>query len=143
MTVQRPDNAFFTTRDDYIDKTQELKKGIETFPSIFVEGAAASGKTVAVTMLMREQEDMNFVLFFMDKEYDDGSFVRKLSQIQRRMERENIWVICENMNEKISDFKAGVLVDFIQKLQNRNRCIFVSREKPHRKFLDLLWKKCI
>ena len=141
MTVQRPDNAFFTTRDDYIDKTQELKKGIETFPSIFVEGAAASGKTVAVTMLMREQEDINFVLFFMDKEYDDGSFARKLSQIQRRMERENIWVICENMNEKISDFKASVLVDFIQKLQNRNRCIFVSREKPHRKFLDLLWKE--
>ena len=40
-------------KDNYcIDKTQDLEKGIEVFPSIFIEGAAASGKTVAVNMLL-------------------------------------------------------------------------------------------
>ena len=141
MTEQRTDNAYFSTRENYIDKTQELKKGIETFPSIFIEGAAASGKTVAVTMLMREQKDTNFAIFLMDRERDDGNFIRKLSHVQKRMEREDIWVICENMNQMISDSKAMALIDFVQKLQNRNRCIFVSREKPHRRFLDLLWKE--
>ena len=44
MTVQRADKAFFFTKDNCIDKTYELEKGIKMFPSIFIEGAAASGK---------------------------------------------------------------------------------------------------
>lgn len=57
MTLQRTDEVLTFTKEHYIDKTQELKKGIETFPSIFIEGAAESGKTVAVNMLMKEQKD--------------------------------------------------------------------------------------
>lgn len=98
MTLQRTDEVLTFTKEHYIDKTQELKKGIETFPSIFIEGAAASGKTVAVNMLMKEQKGTDFVLFLMDREKDDGSFIRKLSLIRRRMEKEKIWVVCENMN---------------------------------------------
>ena len=111
------------------------------FPSIFIEGAAASGKTVAVKMFLEKQKDINFALFFMDKERDDGTFIRKLSQIRKRMEQETIWVICEDMNQPLSEIKATTLVDFVQRLQDKNRCIFVSREKPHRKFLELLWKE--
>ena len=77
----------------------------------------------------------------MDKERDDGTFIRKLSQIRKRMEQETIWVICEDMNQPLSEIKATTLVDFVQRLQDKNRCIFVSREKPHRKFLELLWKE--
>ena len=40
MTVQRADKAFFFTKDNCIDKTYELEKGIKMFPSIFIEGAA-------------------------------------------------------------------------------------------------------
>ena len=141
MTLQRTDEVLTFTKEHYIDKTQELKKGIETFPSIFIEGAAESGKTVAVNMLMKEQKDTDFVLFLMDREKDDGSFIRKLSLIRRRMEKEKIWVVCENMNQPLSEIKATTLVDFVQRLQDKNRCIFVSREKPHRKFLELLWKE--
>lgn len=141
MTVQRADKAFFSTKENYIDKTQKLEKGIGTFPSIFIEGAAASGKTVAVNMLLKKQKDINFILFFMDRERDDGSFIRKLTQIRKRMEQEAIWVICEDINQPLSEIKVTALVDFVQKLQGKNRCIFVSREKPQRKFLDLLWKE--
>ena len=141
MTVQRADKAFFFTKDNCIDKTYELEKGIKMFPSIFIEGAAASGKTVAVKMFLEKQKDINFALFFMNKERDDGTFIRKLSQIRKRMEQETIWVICEDMNQPLSEIKATTLVDFVQRLQDKNRCIFVSREKPHRKFLELLWKE--
>lgn len=110
MTLQRTDEVLTFTKEHYIDKTQELKKGIETFPSIFIEGAAESGKTVAVNMLMKEQKDTDFVLFLMDREKDDGSFIRKLSLIRRRMEKEKIWVVCENMNQPLSDAKAEALV---------------------------------
>ena len=96
MTVQRADKAFFFTKDNCIDKTYELEKGIKMFPSIFIEGAVASGKTVAVKMFLEKQKDINFALFFMDKERDDGTFIRKLSQIRKRMEQETIWVICED-----------------------------------------------
>ena len=141
MTLQRTDKVFFSTREDYIDKTQVIEKGIKTFPSIFIEGAAASGKTVGVNMLIQKQTGINFVVFFMDKERDDRTFIRKLTQIRNRMEQETIWVICEDMNLPISDIKAMALVDFVHKLCGDNRCIFVSREKPHRKFLDLIWKE--
>ena len=67
MTVQRADKAFFFTKDNCIDKTYELEKGIKMFPSIFIEGAAASGKTVAVKMFLEKQKDINFALFFMEK----------------------------------------------------------------------------
>lgn len=141
MTLQRTDKVFFSTREDYIDKTQVIEKGIKTFSSIFIEGAAASGKTVGVNMLIQKQKGINFVVFFMDKERDDRTFIRKLTQIRNRMEQEKIWVICEDMNLPISDIKARALVDFVHKLCGDNRCIFVSREKPHRKFLDLIWKE--
>ena len=36
----------------YIDKTEALEKGITVFPSIYIEGAAACGKTTAVKMLL-------------------------------------------------------------------------------------------
>ena len=63
MTLQRTDKVFFSTREDYIDKTQVIEKGIKTFPSIFIEGAAASGKTVGVNMLIQKQKGINFVVF--------------------------------------------------------------------------------
>ena len=144
MTVQRADKAFFFTKDNCIDKTYELEKGIKMFPSIFIEGAAASGKTVAVKMFLEKQKDINFALFFMDKERDDGTFIRKLSQIRKRMEQETIWVICEDMNQPLSEIKATTLVDFVQRLQDKNRCIFVSREKRTESFWNYYGKKkCI
>ncbi|MFR8351304.1 MAG: hypothetical protein ACLVB1_00035 [Blautia obeum] len=57
------------------------------------------------------------------------------------MEKEKIWVVCENMNQPLSDAKAEALVEFVKRLADGNRCIFVSREKPHRKILELLWKE--
>lgn len=37
-----------------IDKTESLEKGIAVFPSIYIEGSAACGKTTAVQMLLEK-----------------------------------------------------------------------------------------
>ena len=63
MTLQRTDEVLTFTKEHYIDKTQELKKGIETFPSIFIEGAAESGKTVAVKYAYEGTEGHRFCPF--------------------------------------------------------------------------------
>lgn len=42
----------FNNQQYYIDKTEFLEKGMATFPSLYIEGAAASGKTTAVRMFL-------------------------------------------------------------------------------------------
>ena len=53
----------------YIDKTESLEEGIGRFPSIYIEGSAASGKTTAVKMLIKnhpeidEETAINYILY--------------------------------------------------------------------------------
>ena len=42
----------------YIDKTKHLEEGISRFPSIYIEGNAACGKTTAVEMLLRKYPEI-------------------------------------------------------------------------------------
>ena len=51
----------------HIDKTKILEKVIEVFPSIYIEGAAASGNTTAVEMLLSNHPDVNYFVFDMKK----------------------------------------------------------------------------
>ena len=47
-----------TAEQFYIDKTAILERGMEECPSIYIEGAAASGKTTAVRLFLRKNTDM-------------------------------------------------------------------------------------
>lgn len=51
----------------HIDKTECLEKGIVVFPSIYIEGAAASGKTTAVKMLLSKHPEVDYHVVFMDE----------------------------------------------------------------------------
>ena len=55
----------------YIDKTKQLEKGIIAFPSIYIEGSAASGKTTAVEMLLDKYPQQEVRLFQMEKEWKE------------------------------------------------------------------------
>ena len=48
----------------YIDKTECLEEGIRRFPSIYIEGNAAIGKSVAVEMLLEKAETYEKTVFF-------------------------------------------------------------------------------
>ena len=78
----------------YIDKTGALEKGIEAFPSIYIEGAAASGKTTAVRMLLAKHPEMETAVFWMEEELPNPlSFAVKMENIRRRMEENPVWVV--------------------------------------------------
>ena len=47
-------NQKFNQNQLYIDKTEELQKGIEGFPFVYIEGFAACGKSVAVKLLLEK-----------------------------------------------------------------------------------------
>ena len=82
----------------YIDKTQVLEKGMEAFPSIYIEGAAASGKTTAVRMLLSKHPEIETAVFWMEEELrDPKTFAVKMEAVQRRMEENPVWVVFENL----------------------------------------------
>lgn len=43
----------------YIDKSAGLEQALKEYPCVYLEGAAASGKTTAVRMLCRRQENLS------------------------------------------------------------------------------------
>ena len=65
----------------YIDKTGAFEKGIAGFPSIYMEGAAASGKTTAVRMLLERHREVTPIVFRMREELKaPETFEEKLKQ---------------------------------------------------------------
>ena len=61
-----------TAEQFYIDKTAILERGMEEFPSIYIEGAAASGKTTAVRLLLRKNPDMKAYILEMKEEISES-----------------------------------------------------------------------
>lgn len=61
----------FNNQQYYIDKTEFLEKGMATFPSLYIEGAAASGKTTVVRMFLSRYPDMEYFVFWMDTEQEN------------------------------------------------------------------------
>lgn len=125
-----------------INKTEHLEKGIMVFPSIYMEGAAALGKTTAVKMLLAAHpETVPFVLD-MEKERNDlESFREKLELIQSREKTQAVWIIFENINGTIPSDIMEQIADFCMELPDAWRAILVSRERPDEKLLPLLWKR--
>lgn len=133
----------------YIDKTGCLEKGIAAFPSIYIEGAAASGKTTAVRMLLAAHPEVNAVIFFMDKEYGSfqyesfqyESFQNKLEELLGRMRKDTLWAVFENLTEGIPREAAEALKDFVLRMPGHCRAVLVGRESPPVGLLELVWKR--
>lgn len=144
----------------YIDKTEALEKGIAGFPSIYIEGAAASGKTTAVRMLLRKHPEVRAVVFRLDEEAENpAAFSEKLRKTEfsdtcsdDRAARQAIWLVFENLNGKLSENMTAEIKKLLHRLLNeggsggsaldksRNRVIVVGRDRPPAEFLDLMWK---
>lgn len=126
----------------YIDKTASLERGIVSFPSVYVEGAAASGKTTAVQMLLEKHPNVDNITFFMEKEENADIFREKLQNLKVQMRERTVWVIFENI-QGISAEKEGMIAAFVEEMVNysmKSKVILVSRERPEIPFLKLLWK---
>ncbi|MDO4312468.1 MAG: LuxR C-terminal-related transcriptional regulator [Eubacteriales bacterium] len=136
-----------TQGQQYIDKTEALEKGIEVFPSIYIEGAAALGKTTAVRMLLAKHPEVAPAVFWMDEEMENPSgFVKSLRELKNKIAGEQLleiksWVIFENINRKITGEMITEIIKFLQKMPAGNRAILIGRERPAEEFLELYWKR--
>ena len=125
----------------YIDKTESLEKGISRFPSVYIEGNAVTGKTTAVTMLLEKHPEMSsYILDFKYELKNVGELLEKLIKIQNQLDKENLLIVVENTPRNIDATTAECLTEAVNKILNKSCFIFVSREKPQKEFLELLWK---
>lgn len=142
MRKVRNKNAKETvTAGGYIDKTEVLEKGIRIFPSIFLEGAAASGKSTAVEMLLDNHPEVSAFTINIEEITGDAKLHEQLLTAAKRMKESTVWVILENINTVLPGSVQKELEDFIRGLSDNGRVILVSREKPFPGLLDLFWKK--
>lgn len=126
----------------YIDKTGALEKGILVFPSIYIEGAAACGKTTAVKMLLENHPETACAVFDIKKyQSEESLFCQELMECLEKMSFKSHWVIFENLHANQSETLAEMLADFVRQIPEGSRAVFASREKPPEIFLDLLWKQ--
>lgn len=129
-------------RNQYmVDKTQCLEKGIEIYPSIYIEGAAASGKTTAVRCLLKRHPEVGSVIFEPGEMSCVEKFSETLHQLGERMRKEALWAVFELRGNEIGQDVFRKLVRFVQELPENCRAIFLSRERPAEPLLELLWKR--
>lgn len=124
----------------YIDKTGQLEEGISRFPSVYIEGNAAVGKSVAVRMFLEKHSEMPHCLFdFLVELRMPEELLKKLSVLKARMEQEKLWLVLENMPEILDAEVVACLKEMLHTMKSENRLFFVSRSKPQIEFLQLLW----
>ena len=132
----------FNNQQYYIDKTEFLEKGMATFPSLYIEGAAASGKTTAVRMFLSRYPDMEYFVLWMDAEQKNPvAFYKKLEKLADRMEKQSLWVIFENMPKKMPPEMSARTAKFLMHLPEECHAILIGRECPELEFLKLIWKR--
>ena len=123
-----------------IDKTEVLEKEIVVFPSIYIEGAAASGKSTAVQMLLEKHSEVDREVFLMDVQ-EPMHFQERLQTLLQKMESEKVWVVFENLPGQLSEKLLHELAAFLCQMPENGRAILVSREQPEKRLLELLWKR--
>ncbi|MBE5956969.1 MAG: hypothetical protein E7253_11035 [Lachnospiraceae bacterium] len=130
-------------RQSYIDKTSSLEKGIVVFPSIYIEGSAAVGKTTAVKMLLSKHKEVVSYCYSMTKcgtNKKKTELKKALKDILEQMQTKEIWVIFEDINEILSEDICQILKSFVGKMPDQGRAIFVGRF-CQAEFLELVWKR--
>ena len=134
------------TQPYFIDKTEYVEKEIAQFPSLYIEGAAACGKSVAVQMLLEQNTNVNGIVFQMaDEAKNLQQWLTKIRQIKASWHQDagekSIWVILEDISA-IRDMEVlETIADFILHMPEHYKVILTGRERPADVFLRLMWKR--
>lgn len=146
--MQKMNKKNLVQKQLYIDKTEELQKGIEGFPFIYIEGFGACGKSTAVKMLLEKHPEAENHTVDMTMQHDVANrhdkfqiFEDTLKEITAQMQKKEFWVVFENMNEPLSEETGAVLVDFLSAVPEKVKVIFVGREQPDKHLLPFVWKR--
>lgn len=145
-----------------IDKTAVLEQAIRRFPALYIEGAAASGKSTAVQIMLKKHPEIIYQVFWMDREAALIEVLEKLNLLsgqetacmdaseklqllpeansggQNPTER---WFVFENIPREMPKKLVQSLAAFVKEMPEHWKAIFISREQPPEAFLDLIWKR--
>lgn len=124
----------------YVNKTKILEKGIVAFPSLFIEGAAACGKSTVVNMFLEAHPEVHSDVFFMDKEAHDFELFQERLNTLVISEKNERYIVFENINRELTSDFYKEIAKFIMEMPENIRVFLISREKPARELLELLWK---
>ena len=94
----------------YIDKTEELQKGIEGFPFVYIEGFAACGKSTAVRMLLEKHPAVESYVVNMSSNNAPERLKVTLNILRNWIKKNAGWVIFENMNHELGK-ESGQLLE--------------------------------
>ena len=116
---------------------------MKRFPSLYLEGAAACGKTTAVKMLLSRHLEVTPEVLWMDQEVlSPEHFLEQLQRIKTRMEQQSfVWLILENMPEELPRQMAEEIGELIKDIPESCRVIMLGREQLDEFFLALLWER--
>lgn len=126
----------------WIDKTKALERAISRYPALYIQGAAASGKSTAVRMLLKKHPEVAYQTFCMDEEDICTKMPEHLKLLEDcRNTTAPYWIIFENLPSGIPEELVQSLADFVWNMPENRKAVFVSRDKVPEKFLNLIWKR--
>lgn len=152
----------------YIDRTEVLEKGIAVFPSIYIIGAAATGKTTAVRMLVEKHPETAAYWFDLGQKSSafagnskcagNSKYVRDFKGLQdtaiaNYLDEEGFLEYLQEAREQMEQKpcwlifenvqehfeQCNLIVDFIENMPGNGRVILLGRENISPAFLPLLW----
>lgn len=132
----------------YIDKTECLEKGIVVFPSIYIMGAAATGKSVLVEMFLKKHPQVVSRVVDMEEladeskvsaESESGENVLGSIFAEMNSQKRQWCLVFENLPANAKHY--GQIAKFIRSMPEQGRVILVGRESLPEEFLSLLWKR--
>ena len=121
----------------YIDKTEQLEKGINRFPSVYIEGNAAVGKSVAVKMLLKKHSEIPYQIIDFSEEANPAIILKNRKE---QMQKELFWLVLENIPEILDTEMITIVKHLLYTMKTGNKIIFVGRNRPQIELLQLMWK---
>lgn len=123
-----------------IDKTESLETKLEGCPSIYIEAAAAAGKTTAVEMLVKKHPEIRAYTYPMDEAESMETVKDSIHTLLAENKKDAIWIVFENINTTLDPSMEAYMVSLVRSLPKNWKVLFVSRMQPSGALLDLLWK---
>lgn len=125
----------------YIDKSAGLEQALRDYPCVYLEGAAASGKTTAIQMACRKQENLSVLA--VSAGWDKlETYAGRIARFRKTNAGTGVerWIIVEDFPGTLTDAEKEFFSHLISQLGSGERLILEGREELPDAFLDFLWK---
>ena len=107
----------------YIDKTECLEKGIEVFPSIYIMGASATGKSTLVEMFLKKHPEVKSQTIDMEKTTEDF-ILKQLKLAAEHMRERRLFLVLENIPAHSEIYPQ--MVSFVENMTGDSRVILTG-----------------